>query len=108
MSEASTADLARSCDELRTRSLLPARRRLTITADGIGARDGVRVVVLHDDVEVGIEVLLGPPDSEPCAGRLGTDHLSQEGNVAAALHERARLVVAIAGPGARLARRNRP
>src|SRR5260370_652263 len=86
----------------------PPDRSLTVTADGVGPRDSVRGVVLHDDVEVGVEVLFGPPHSEPRAIRLGTDHTLQERDVAAALHKRPRRVIALAGPGERLARPNRP
>src|SRR6266852_2297828 len=92
-----------------TRAIEPApysHRRLTITANGVRARDVLFVVVLDDHLEVGPKVWRGAPDSEPCAFGLGTDHVSQAGHVTLALQERALHVAGFADVGGGFASRD--
>src|SRR5437867_6515039 len=78
------------------RSLIPPRRRLTVTANRVGARGMVRIIELDDDLDVGIEVGPGTPNPEFRALGLGADRVTQEIDKAPALPKCPPGIVALA------------
>src|SRR5687768_7143420 len=79
-------------------SWFPAGRRVAIATRGVRTRADVAIVEPDDDLEIRVEVLVRSPHCEPCAVRLRTQPVPQEGDEALALRERPRRVVAVAGP----------
>src|SRR5690242_11366861 len=88
------------------RSWVPADRRRAITADGIVARRAHAVVEPQHDFEIGVEVLVRAPYSEPCPVGLLTQTAAQERDEPLALRERPPLVVSVAGSRRTLLDRN--
>src|SRR5437867_6901307 len=78
------------------RSLIPPRRRLTVTANRVGARGMVRIIELDDDLDVGIEVGPGTPNPEFGALGLGADRVTPEIDKAPALPKCPPGIVALA------------
>jgi hypothetical protein len=77
-----------------------------VTAIRVDARGMARIVEVDDDLDVGIEVGSGTPDSELGALGLGTEGVTQEVDEAPALPKRPFGIADLARGGRRFASRN--